>query len=371
MVRLLWGRFGRASLKATPDLQRNVRKPELFLFDEWRKEAWGRYASEKYWETDCGGVPCGALTSNRNIKGEWNKPPKEDAWFNHWFNNTRTAYGWYASGDAAMKQKAERILNLILSSPRNGGAFATIYVNDEKKWTREDGWAGYSDDYHAFCMSWTAYWMLRWATDLTPARKGEILAFVRPYGDFLLAQQASSGLIPSWYNAQLKPRAEFSDFNAETAGSALFLAELSHATGDRKYLGAAERAMTFIEREVLPRHRWFDFETFRSCARKPYSFYDKWTAQFPQNNLSTIQAAMAWLKLHELTRKPAHLALGERTLDYLLLTQQVWNHPLFSPKLVGGFTTQNTDAEWSDARQCYAASLLFDYYQATGKTGVS
>jgi hypothetical protein len=31
-----------------------------------------------------------------------------------------------------------------------------------------------------------------------------------------------------------------------------------------------------------------------------------------------------------------------------------------------GFTTQNTDAEWSDARQGYAATLLADYYQATG-----
>jgi hypothetical protein len=44
----------------------------------------------------------------------------------------------------------------------------------------------------------------------------------------------------------------------------------------------------------------------------------------------------------------------------------VWNNPAFSPKLVGGFTTQNTDAEWSDARQCYGAELLWNYYQATG-----
>ena len=53
-------------------------------------------------------------------------------------------------------------------------------------------------------------------------------------------------------------------------------------------------------------------------------------------------------------------------LDYLLLTQQVWNNPALSPKLIGGFTTQNTDAEWSDAREAYAAVLLWHYYQATG-----
>lgn len=33
----------------------------------------------------------------------------------------------------------------------------------------------------------------------------------------------------------------------------------------------------------------------------------------------------------------------------------------------GGTTTQNTDAEWSDARQCYLATLLLDYYNTTGR----
>jgi len=46
----------------------------------------------------------------------------------------------------------------------------------------------------------------------------------------------------------------------------------------------------------------------------------------------------------------------------------VVSHPLLTPKLVGGFTTQNTDSEWSDARQGQAAELLFWYYNATGST---
>ena len=125
--------------------------------------------------------------------------------------------------------------------------------------------------------------------------------------------------------------------------------------------------MDFIAKEVEPRQRWFDFETFLSCARKPFDFYDKWTAQYPQNNLATIQAAKAYLKLYEVTKNHKYLEQGTQVLDYLLLTQQVWNNPSFSPKLVGGFTTQNTDAEWSDARQGYAAVLLWDYYKATGK----
>src|SRR6185437_14783683 len=88
--------------------------------------------------------------------------------------------------------------------------------------------------------------------------------------------------------------------------------------------------------------------------------------QYPKNNLAEIQAAKAYLALFEITRDQKYLALGTQMLDHLLLTQQVWNNPMFSPKLIGGFTTQNTDAEWSDARQGYAAVLLFDYFQQTG-----
>jgi hypothetical protein len=123
--------------------------------------------------------------------------------------------------------------------------------------------------------------------------------------------------------------------------------------------------MAFVTREVLPRQRWYDFETFLSCARKPFDFYDAWTAQYPQNSLSMIQAAKAYLKLYQLTKDERYLVRGNAVTDYLVLLQQVWIPPLFSPKLFGGFTTQNTDAEWSDARQCYVAELLFDYYKET------
>lgn len=369
VVRRLWAENGHPNLMTSPDLQRNVVRPGLELFDDWRKEAWIRYADEVYHAFPCGKAQCGTLASNRNLVGDWDKP-QPDAWFNSWFQTLRTAYGWYLygrrAGDGEIQQKAESVLNLALTSPQQHGAFATIYLLNDKRWSPDDGWAGFKDDYHAFCMSWTAYWMLRWADDLAPNRKQEILAFVKPYGDFLLSKQLSSGAIPSWYGANLFPRSEFGTFNAETAGSGLFLVELARETGEAKYAEAAERAMDFITREVLPRQRWFDFETFKSCARKNFDFYDRWTAQYPQNNLSTIQAAKAYLALYRFTNNAKYLEQGKQVLDYLLLTQQVWNSPAFSPKLLGGFTTQNTDAEWSDARQCYGAVLLWDYYQATG-----
>ncbi|HEV2711427.1 MAG TPA: hypothetical protein VGU67_14525 [Edaphobacter sp.] len=370
VVRRLWAHEGHKELLRSDDLQQNVVRPELVTFDDWRTDTWGRYANEMYRGFDCGGQRCGTLVSNRNSAGEWGKPAP-DAWFNAWFQTLRSAYGWYLYGqrtnDKEIEGKAESILNLALKSPQNHGAFPTIYMLNDKRWIPDDGWAGYADDYHAFCMSWTAYWMLEWGKNLTPNRKNEILAFVRPYGDFLVKHQLASGVIPSWYDKDLKPRSEFRDFNAETAAAALLLASLSEATGDRTYLKAAERAMGFITKEVLPRQRWFDFETFLSCARKPFDFYDAWTAQYPQNNLATIQAAKAYLQIYQVTKQHEYLEQGTQVLDYLLLTQQVWNNPAFSPKLVGGFTTQNTDAEWSDARQGYAAVLLWDYYKATGE----
>jgi hypothetical protein len=370
VVRRLWQTLGRPRLLQSVDLQRNARRPELVLFDDWRKESWHRYADEVYRDVDCAPKKCGTLVSNRNYLGQWDKP-EEDAWFNSWFQTLRTAYGWYLYGkrtnDPEIQRKAEGVLTLALSTPQPEGAFSTIYLVPEKKWVREDGWAGFPDNYHTFCMSWTAYWMLKWAEDLTPGRKDEILAFARSYGDFLVKHQSSSGVIPSWYDSTLAPREEFRDRNAETAGSALFLLELGEVSGSKSYIQAGTRAMEFITREVLPRQLWWDFETFLSCARKPFNFYDALTAQYPQNNLSTMQAAMAYLKLYRVSHDRKWLELGVQVLDYLLLTQQVWSPPGFDPKLVGGFTTQNTDAEWSDARQGYGAALLWDYYQATSE----
>ena len=370
VVRRLWRDEGHKELLRSDDLQQNVTRPELVTFDDWRADTWVRYANQVYRGFDCGNRRCGTLVSNRNPAGGWDKPAP-DAWFNAWFQTLRSAYGWYLygqkTGNKDIEDKAESVLNLALKSPQNHGAFSTIYLLNEKRWIRDDGWAGFADDYHTFCMSWTAYWMLEWGKNLTPNRKEEILAFVRPYGDFLVKHQLASGVIPSWYDGDLKPRTEFRDFNAETAASALLLASLGEVTGDRTYLKAAERAMGFITKEVLPRERWYDFETFKSCAPKPFDFYDAWTAQYPQNNLAEIQAAKAYLKLYQITKNHTYLEQGTQVLDYLLLTQQVWNNPAFSPKLVGGFTTQNTDAEWSDARQGYAAVLLWDYYKATGE----
>jgi len=159
----------------------------------------------------------------------------------------------------------------------------------------------------------------------------------------------------------------FRDENAETAGAALLLAELHRRTGTGAYRDAAERAAAYIIHEIIPREKWFDFETFFSCSRKPVGFFDAWTQQHPQNTLSMHQAAEMFLALWRITGKAEYLARGRSVLDYLCLYQQVWSPRWLSRELFGGFGVQNTDGEWSDSRQGYFAVTLMRYYEATGE----
>jgi hypothetical protein len=201
-----------------------------------------------------------------------------------------------------------------------------------------------------------------------PGRKAEILRFTGSFADFLLAHQQASGVIPSWYDpATLAPVETFRDENAETAGAALFLAEYSARTKKERYLAAAEQAMQYIFTSVVPQRKWFDFETFFSCSRKPIGFFDKYTQQNPQNTLSMHQAAEACCLLYGLTGKQQYKERGREIIDYLCLYQQVWSPRWLSCELFGGFGVQNTDAEWSDSRQGYFAVTLMNYYELTGE----
>ncbi len=370
--------------------------------DQMAQRAWKQYAEQTWFETTLNGRPVGGMKSNRLA---WsNQLPTDannDVWFNSWFQTLRTAYGMYLYGkrnrdrEALLMARAEKVLNLALSAPNEDGIFPSIYyfaarptekpetpINaavmglPEKKaaapephhWVGDEGWAGFGNDYnHTFDASWTGYWLLQWA-DLLPQRRQEIFAFCRKYADFLMKWQQPSGVIPSWFHrGDNQPRSEFFNENAETAGSALFLAELFSRVKEQRYLDAAAKAMGYVTREILPANKWFDFETFLSCSRKPFDFFDATTGQFPQNTLSMNQAAKAYLTLHRLTGSAEYLHLGTHVLDYLLLYQQVWSPPFLSRNLLGGFGVQNTDGEWSDARQAYFAETLMDYYEATGQ----
>ena len=175
-------------------------------------------------------------------------------------------------------------------------------------------------------------------------------------------------MIPSWYDPESgEPSPVLRDDNAETAGAALFLSRYASATGDSASRRAAEKALAYILTSVVPSRRWYDFETFFSCSAKPVSFTDTVTGQRPQNTLSMDMAAESCAALYSLTGKREYIESGCAILDYLCLYQQVWSPRWLSCELFGGFGVQNTDAEWSDAREAYFALTFMNYYALTGR----
>jgi hypothetical protein len=369
IVRLDWERWGRKNLL-------RGRGPQAEPFQVYVRKAWKEYLPQVLLQTTYAGEKVALLRQGRLA---WsNKLPRDadnDCWFNVWFNALRTAYGMALHArltrDSSLEQTAEEVLTLALAAPRREGIAPSIFYVDSAggHWVSDHGWGGIDGgrNYAMFHNAWTSYWLLAWA-DLLPERRAEILECVRTFGEFLVREQRPSGVFPSWYDPDdLHPVKTFCDENAETGGAALLLAELYRQTRDARYLASAERAADYLTREILPRQKWFDFETFFSCARKPVDFFDSFTQQYPQNTLSMQQTAEAFLALWRITGNTEYLARGTSVLDYLCLYQQVWSPPWLSRELFGGFGVQNTDGEWSDARQGYFAVTLMRYYEATGE----
>ncbi|MFT3985138.1 MAG: hypothetical protein QM697_14620 [Lachnospiraceae bacterium] len=374
-VRYLWNRYKAYREETCEDLYENVRFPEIFTLRQWEEEIWDRRTAEDFYTYEKNGKTVGAVTGRR--QGEWFSRTnyKHDAWFACWLQELVTGYGMYRYGEKTGNRewvnRAGQILDLILGAPRTNGMFPVIcYLEEDgtETWLRDDGWAGYRDEFHTLQMSYTAWLLVLWAKKVFPDREQEILDFCIPYGEFLLKVQHEDGCIPSWFNEKGEPsRLQFRDFNAETAASALFLLELGEFLGRGDFINAGMSGVEFIDRYVRPRQRWFDLETFLSCAKKSFSFYDGITAQYPQCNLSAIFASFAYLKRFRMTKCLEDQEKAEEVVDYLLLTQQLWNHPGIQIDTFGGFTVQNTDNEWNDAREALCAILLYEYYIDTGK----
>jgi len=369
IVRLDWERWGRKNLL-------RGRGPQAEPFRAYVRKAWEEYLPSVLLETTYEGKQV-ALLKQARLAWSNRLPPQadNDCWFNVWFNALRTAYGMElrarSTRDSTLDRLAQEVLSLALAAPRREGIAPSIFYVDSAggHWVNDHGWGGIDGgrNYAMFHNAWTNVWLLEWA-DLLPGRRSGILDTVRLFGDFLVRMQQPSGVIPSWYDpGTLQPVPTFRDENAETAGAAFLLAELHRRTGAGAYRDAAERAAAYIIREIIPREKWFDFETFFSCSRKPVGFFDAWTQQHPQNTLSMHQAAEMFLALWRITGKAEYLARGRSVLDYLCLYQQVWSPRWLSRELFGGFGVQNTDGEWSDSRQGYFAVTLMRYYEATGE----
>lgn len=375
-VRLHWNRYGRPE-QARASEQQQGRKhggfAKLDLWEAWRPFTWTAETSSQWLEVPLpGGGTGGAVSTQR---------PNRSIYFSSWFNSLRTAVGMglYArrSGDADALRRARQTLDLALAMPGKDGAFKCIAVpqpdgktlywaGDGQLWSAKTGYLGYD-------MSWTAYWLLRWRAAGLPGGEA-ILPRCQALAAFLLAHQYADGLIANRYNEDGSADEKMSRrLRAETGPIALFLLELNAQAPDPRLVEAAVKALAFLDREVVATRQWYDFETFFSCNSRPETF-DERTRQWPVNNLALTQTVLAYLKAWQATRDDHWLSQGETVLDYLLLFQQCWTPTspritqLSSPSmLLGGFTTQNADGEWSDARQSQIGNALLDWYRATGK----
>jgi len=369
VVRYEWQEYG------TKNMQR-AEGPQAEPFANCIQKAWYEFLPQIALDAVYEGRPVTLLRQGRLAwSNNMHKEADNDSWFNVWFNSLRTAYGMYLHGqkvgDEKLMQEATQVLNLALLAPQKKGIAPSIFYFDSSggQWVADHAWGGIShgEDLPMFHNAWTCFWLLRWM-DHVPERRTEILNFTRAFADFLLAHQQSTGVIPSWYDPEtLEPAQPLRDENAETAGAALFLSEFYKRTGEQRYLDVARRAMDYIFTDILPREKWFDFETFFSCSRKPIGFFDRYTQQYPQNTLSMHQAAEACYELYRITGKDEYRRRGVEIMDYLCLYQQVWSPKWLSRELFGGFGVQNTDAEWSDARQGYFAVTLMNHYEMTGQ----
>jgi hypothetical protein len=373
-VRFHWERFGRPSQSAAAKQQKGTGPYQgLALFDSWRQRVWEE-ESRKAWlrivlpdGSTGGGVSTSRALGPRSI------------YLSSWFNSLRTSFGMalYArrAGKDDLLQLAAQTMELALKSPGANGAFkciAALDKDDQPVWGAGDGSGGSTiQGYLGYDMSWTAYWLLRWREAHLPGHE-RALSRCQGLARFLIAHQQPDGMFATFFDETGTPLKDKASYTiAETGPVTLFLLKLYEADKQPEYLDAAKKGLAFLEKEVIPHRKWYDFETFWSCSPRGIGF-DTHSGQWPANDLALGQAVAAFLQAWRVTGDRTYLEEGESLLDYLLLYQQCWTNPslegLTGPTmLLGGFTTQNSDAEWSDARQSQFGNILLDYYRATGK----
>ncbi|HZL42884.1 MAG TPA: hypothetical protein VFD66_06355 [Verrucomicrobiae bacterium] len=376
-VRFHWEQFGRKEQAHAADQQAGTDPGyrSLALWDEWRARVWNQESPQKWISIP---LPDGAVGGGVSTR-RWGPGPS--VYLSSWFNTLRTSYGMalYArrTGQARLVELAKQTLELALDAPGTNGAFKCIAVpgtnGASTLWAAGDGGGDSTKDgFLGYDMCWTGYWMLKWRASGLPGSE-RILPRCRALAAFIVARQLADGMLPTRFAEDGSVQIDLSSIvKAETGPVALFLLELYRQDRNPLYLEAARKGLAFLEKEVIPRRQWYDYETFWSCSpRTPH--LDERTQQWPANDLALSQTVAAYLVAHQVTGEAHYLAKGEALMDFLLLFQQCWTNPRLenltgSAMLLGGFTTQNSDAEWSDARQSQCGNILLDYYRATGKT---
>ncbi len=380
VVRFLWDKFGKAYMAHV--------LPQTISFDRYA-ELGMNYAFRNLWAAfEVEGVQCGAMLSGIRYPN--------DVWFHSSYNQLRTAYHFYWFGKKWSRpdliHKAHQIKNLLLLSPRNRGAFSTLFERkvwfgrplhrwvSSTHWNSEEFAALHAQQGHPMVVrglpwdklyqtascSAVAAWMLKWWQELE--QDGRLLERARQWGDLLVEVQLPSGAIPAWLDGETFKPEETLKESVDGACSGWFLAELFRVTKDRKYLRAAEKVGEFIATRIMARQKWQDFETFFDSMAKPMDFFDPHTQQYLQNTFGLYWTTLLFRSLYAATHREEHLRDGCKALDYLCLFQAVWNTPYMGIHTFGGFEVANGHPIWSDARTGLIAPVLLDYYEITGMT---
>lgn len=295
-----------------------------------------------------------------------------DLWFHSWFNNMRTAYGLYMWGEKSSrtdwKQKATEVKNLILNAPADRGFFKTLYNTQANTWVAS-GQGGGENVYHIPDNAWTAYWLLRFNEDCESDERIRVLTlnFARA---LLLCQHQDGGFPTRVFTTDLKPD-NVLDGSASEGLAIWYLAEMRLRNQVPEELKesfdtAIAKGLDHIQREILPRQKFEDFELYFSCSRKPLDFYDSATEMYGQNTLSIQWCSEAFRTGYLLLKRQKDYDNALYCIDILCLYQQVWNPGYLSFFAFGGFGVMNTDAEWNDARQAQFAETLANFYELTG-----
>lgn len=321
---------------------------------------------ETWLEFDLDGRQVGGI---RTTPSQW----YYDIQFMAWWNNVRDAVGlywWGQRGDPEWSRKARLIVELALSAPLKEGIFPAIYRYNEQRWVRgyhkplppydpetvPSFWDFASDYFQTASASKTAVHLLRYHR--LCEQDPRIVPYVEQYGNFLLRHTDENGCVPAWFTDGLEPVAHLR-FNAEGGVHIWFLAELYRATGRQAYIDAARRMAGFMIDEIVPGQRWADFETFYSCAKKAEATFDGISGQWPRCTLSMIWAIDGFACLYEMTGDRTYYDIGEAVADYAAFYQSVWQpHFIITAYAFGGYTSQNTDAEWLDMRQSQYGEAL-------------
>lgn len=337
-----------------PDIKQRSGQPELATWQQWESN----------------GIAMGGL---RLSAPQWNHFLYNTPWWNNVGDATGIFFWGREVNDSSLTDKAKRIISFTLSAPQQEGIFPTLYDVNKKSWVKSL-WNPPMENYNPDSVS--SYWEVKggdgaYQTAATSVTAGfllqymntcennpGILPFVQRYGDFLVRNLPADGCVPGWFSKDLKPLPSLK-WNADGGAHMWVLAELYKLTRDQKYLHAAKKIADFMIREVLPRQKWYDFETFYSCAVKPESFFDPRTGQYPANNMSVSWALEGFASLYDITHDAADLEAAGAIADYSLFYQAVWApHYIITAYPFGGFSSQNSDAEWLDQRSHRFASGL-------------